>query len=259
MESRLLGTLLKAGRVLDLFTPEHPEWGVTEIADELDLPKSSVHALLTSLVAIRLMTRTDDGRFRLGWRMLEFGDTVLSSSEVFAATRQVMLELGDQLKQSVYLAILDGRHVLFASRLQGATALPAVLAEVGATLPPHASAAGKVLLAHESDDRINEVLDTFGLPRLTERTVTRREDLKADLAATRTRGFAISREEAARGLCCVAAPVLDANGRVIASLGVSVSPALFEFNQRQLIASVAGAARRASRENGWRPPTSARN
>lgn len=253
MESRLLGTLLKAGRVLDLFTPDAPEWGVTEVAQRLGIPKSSAHAVLASLLEIRLLQRTADGRFRLGWRMLEFGDTVLASSDVFAATRQVMIELGEQLKKSVYLAILDGRHVLFASRLQGTSAIPAALAEAATTLPPHASAAGKLLLAHERPERVAEIIDGYGLKKLTGRTVTSAEALKIELSACRERGYALSREEGIEGLCCVAAPIVDAEGKVIASLGVSVTPSQYGFSEKQLIAAVSGAARRASRENGWRP------
>lgn len=255
MDRRLLGTLLKAGRVLDLFTNEHPEWGVTDVAQALALPKSSAHALLASLEEIRLLQRTTDGRFKLGWRMLEFGNTALVSSDVFARTRQVMLDLGDQYKKSVYLAVLDGKHVLFVSRLQGADALPAAMAEFNETLPPHASAAGKLLLAHERDERlIDRALDGGAMRRFTSRTITSRAELKEELARSRELGYATSLEEGLRGLCCIAAPVRDENGKVIASIGVSTNSIQFQANKAQLIGAVTAAANRASRIHGWRAP-----
>src|ERR1700757_5332592 len=89
MRQRLLGSVLHAGAALDLFATEQHEWGTTEIAEALALPKSSAYALLASLAEIGLLERTPDRRFRLGHKLLGFGEAVLAGSEVFSATRDM--------------------------------------------------------------------------------------------------------------------------------------------------------------------------
>src|SRR5260370_29967480 len=101
---RLLGSVLHAGAALDLFTTEQHEWGTTEIAEALALPKSSAHALLASLTEIGLLERTPDRRFRLGHKLLGFGETVLAGSEVFNAMRNMLNELMRRLGPAVFLA-----------------------------------------------------------------------------------------------------------------------------------------------------------
>ena len=111
MRDRLIGSVLHAGAVLDLFSTEQQEWGTTEIADALALSKSSVHALVATLAGIGLLERTPDRRFRLGHKLLEFGETVLAGSEVFNATRDMLTELMQRLGRTVYLAVRNGEHV----------------------------------------------------------------------------------------------------------------------------------------------------
>jgi predicted transcriptional regulator len=122
---RLLGSVLHAGAALDLFTTEQHEWGTTEIAEALALPKSSAHALLASLTEIGLLERTPDRRFRLGHKLLGFGETVLAGSEVFNAMRNMLSELMQRLGRSVYLAVRDGQHVVYINRMQGPSSVPA--------------------------------------------------------------------------------------------------------------------------------------
>src|SRR5260370_28688731 len=112
MRYRLLGSVLHAGAALDLFATEQHEWGTTEIAEALALHKFSAHALLASLTEIGLLERTPDRRFRLGHKLLGFGETVLAGSEVFNAMRNMLNELMQQRGRSVYLARRDWQHVV---------------------------------------------------------------------------------------------------------------------------------------------------
>lgn len=252
MKKRLLGSVLHAGAVLELFNPTRNEWGVTEIAGALGLPKSSVHALVASLLEIGLLERSDNRRVRLGHKLLGFSETVLSGSEVFNSMRDLLNELMTRFGRSVYLAVKDGDHVVYINRLQGSSAVPASLGSAGPTLPVHASAAGKVLLAHQPKHEARRILDSRGLPRLTQKTITSEEALAADLAAVRAQGFALSEGEYVSGLYCVAAPVLNAENQVVAAIGFGATAADFDMNKDTLIKEAMRAAQRASREQGWR-------
>jgi predicted transcriptional regulator len=125
------------GAALDLFAMEQHEWGTTEIAEALALPKSSAHALLASLTEIGLLERTPDRRFRLGHKLLGFGETVLAGSEVFNAIRDMLNELIQRLGRSVNLAVRDSQRVVYINRMQGPSSVPASLGSAEPTLPMH--------------------------------------------------------------------------------------------------------------------------
>jgi IclR family transcriptional regulator, KDG regulon repressor len=253
MRDRLIGSVLHAGAVLDLFSTEQQEWGTTEIADALALSKSSVHALVASLAEIGLLERTPDRRFRLGHKLLGFGGTVLAGSEVFNAMRDMLTELMQRLGRTVYLAVRNGQHVVYINRLQGSSSVPASLASAGSTLPMHASAAGKILLAHASEPQTRRIVADLRLEQLTRKTITSEGALLTELKAVRHQGYALSQCEYVSSLYCVAAPIHSHDNEVIAAIGIGATAADFDMNKGKLVRDVMHAAQRASREQGWRP------
>ena len=257
MRQRLLGSVLHAGAALDLFATEQHEWGTTEIAEALALPKSSAHALLASLTEIGLLERTPDRRFRLGHKLLGFGETVLAASEIFNAMRDMLNELMQRLGRSVYLAVRDGQHVVYINRMQGPSSVPASLGSAGPTLPMHASAAGKILLAHAPEAQMRRILDGRRLEQLTRRTITNEGDLVAELKAVRQQGYALSEGEYVSELYCVAAPIHNRDTEVVAAIGIGATAADFEMNREKMVREVMRAAQIASREQGWRPSRTA--
>lgn len=253
MRQRLLGSVLHAGAVLDLFTAERQEWGISEIAEALGLSKSSVHALIASLVEIGLLERMTNRRVRLGHKLLGFSETVLAGSDVFNSMRDMLNELMTRLGRSVYLAVRDGKRVIYINRLQGSSAVPALLGSAGATLPMHASAAGKMLLAHQPESKIRSILDDQGLERLTRKTLTSESVLAAELKSVRDHGYALSQGEYIADLFCVAAPVRNYENEVVAAIGIGATEDDFEMNRTAMIREVMRAAQLASKEQGWRP------
>jgi IclR family KDG regulon transcriptional repressor len=253
MRQRLLGSVLHAGAALDLFGTEQNEWGTTEIAEALALSKSSAHALLASLTQIGLLERTPDRRFRLGHKLLGFGQTVLAGSEVFNAMRDTLSELMLRLGRSVYLAVRDGQHALYINRMLGPSSVPASLGNAGPTLPMHASAAGKILLAHAPEAQVRRILDNRRLEQLTRKTITSESALVAELKMVRQQGYASSEGEYVSELYCLAAPVYNRDTEVVAAIGIGATATDFEMNKHQMVQEVMRAAQLASRKQGWNP------
>jgi DNA-binding IclR family transcriptional regulator len=241
-EIALLGTVGKAGRVLDLFTTRNPEWGVTEVAEALDLPRSSAHDLLATLAATGLLCHAAGNRYRLGWKVVALGRTLLATSGVRAHAQPVMRALVDRLGATVHLATLDDGEVLYIDKLAPRGAPPVSVSAIGTRLPPHCSAVGKVLLAHAP----HAALDRCGMRAFTERTITSVDALALELEAIRARGTARDRGEILDGVCCHAAPVME-GGRVVAALSVSVPPRADERFAARYAETVRAAATRVSR------------
>jgi IclR family transcriptional regulator, KDG regulon repressor len=218
----MVNSVGKAGRVLELFSGEAPEWGVREAANRLSMPRSTAHEMLTSLTDIGLLRRTERGRYRLDAKVLALSQAYLESSEVRVRARTTVRAVAGRFGVTVHLAALSKDSVIYLDKVRGHDSDPVALSGVGRRLPPHCSAVGKVLLAHIPSGRAVETLESTGMPRYTRRTITSLPGLLDELEGVRARGFAEDREEAVDGLTCFAAPILDADRRVSAAISISI-------------------------------------
>lgn len=247
----MLQTVQRAAQVLRLFTPEQPEWGVTEVAAALGLPKSGAHSLLSTLASEGLLQRTLGGRYRLGWSLFEHSQTLLETTDFLLIARRMMEQLVAGWGETTHLAVLVDGQVLYVEKLQGDRALEIVLSQVGKRLPAHCSGVGKVLLAHRPWEEVLAIVERQGLPAFTPNTITTIDRLQVELEEVRLQGFAYDQEEVMVGLCCVAAPIRDESGQVIAAMSLSVPAYRFYPYRQRLTTAVIEAARHVSTQLGY--------
>lgn len=242
----MLLTIKSAGRVLDLYTVDQPEWGVTETARALGLTRSKAHALLASLAAIGILRRVPGGRYRVGWRTLALSRIVSVTTERRAPALHAGRRLVHTFGETVHIATLDGGRVLYVDRVTAPDSLRLATTTRGSAMPAHCSGLGKVLLAGLDDDEADDTLSRQGLPALTPTTITDSGALRHTLGEVRRRGYACDRDEALTGVSCVAAPVRDAGGRTVAALSISAPSERLSRREDELRRAVVGAARAAS-------------
>lgn len=243
----MVQTVRKIAEILDLFSAENPEWGVSEVARELHIPKSTAHALMDSLADQRLLQRTDKGRYQLGWRLFELGQTLLDATQIRIAARAVMQDLVNRLGETVHLATLDGIQAVYIERLPRVPGGRGIAARKGDRRPAYRSAVGKVLLAYREWDDLMPLLRHQGLYAMTENTIIGLEALHTELQETRRRGYGYDIEETAIGVCCIAAPIFNDRNKVIAAVSLVVPPARFEAYGSTYHGAIMEAARRISR------------
>lgn len=243
----MVQTVQKVTRILELFSAEDPEWGVSEVGRALEIPKSTAFELMNSLADQGLLRRTGRGRYRLGWRLFDFGQALLDAAQYHMEARKAMQELAEVWGEASHLAILDGVQVLYIEKLQPTRAARAPASpRIGARLPAHCSGVGKVLLAHHEWDEVFPMLELQGMPALTPNTFTNSEELAEELEGIRERGYGYEDEEAVVGLCCVAAPIYDAQDRVIAAMSLSMPAFAFRDGKKKYAMAVLEATRRIS-------------
>jgi DNA-binding IclR family transcriptional regulator len=239
----MLGTVTKAGRVLDLFTPAEPEWGVGEVAERLGIPKSSAHGLLATLCGIGLV-RNVAGRYRLGWRIVELNRTLYKTTGLLNGTDTVLRQLAEQVGATVELAALRHHDVAVLDRVVGAS-MRANDNRVGHRATAN-SACGKVLLAHAGTRAIGRFVDEVTLVPQTSHSITEESKFRSELNAVRLRGLAYDMEESSSGLCSVAAPIRDAEGTVHLAIGLTLPALSFRRDRELLGKSVQRSAARIS-------------
>ena len=225
--------------------------GVTEIAAELGVHKSTASRLLAALDRRDLVAQDSArGRFRRGVGIVRLAGAVGRGLDVVRESRPVCQALAGRVGETVNIAILSGRDALYLDQVAG----PAALSPhnwAGQRIPLHATSDGKVLLAYLPAAQAQECL-AAPLPRFTEHTITDVGELAKILAEVRQRGYATAVEELEAGLTAVAAPVRTFEGRVIASISAS-GPSFRIPPDRiaELAESVRLAAAEISRRLGW--------
>lgn len=249
----MLGTFEKARAVLDLYSTERPEWGVSEVARRLALSKSTAHVLLTSLAQMGLLHRTLAGRYRLGFGLLALSEVLLANTPWREVAREEMTRLAGAFGEPVHLAAFDGGQIVNVAGLEGRLAGGVAVPGVGAVLPAHASAGGKVLLAHRPREVVEAVTGASGLERLTDRTLGTPEALAEALERVRAQGYAWEVGERHPDVCAVAAPVRNHNGEVIAAVSLSVPAARFGPRAQPLTEALIHACAQISSRIGYQP------
>jgi IclR family KDG regulon transcriptional repressor len=210
----------RAVSILNAFSMDDPELGVTELADRLGLHKSTVHRFMVNLDAAGLVERNGrTGRYRLGLHVFELGALVMQQMNLWDEALPFLEGLVHDTGETGHLAVLDGGEAIYIERVEARRALR-VPSAIGRGYPAHATNLGKVLLADLSRERVEAIIAERGLAAYTSQTITDPAELEADLELIRRRGYAVDNEEYDEGLRCIGAPVRDHSGHVVAALGI---------------------------------------
>lgn len=245
----------RALAILSLYSREKLEWGITEISQELQLPKSTIHGLVKTLEKERFLFLAENGKYRLGMRVFELGMAFSGNIKLTTAAEPIIKELTDKYKQTVHMAIYAGRMaVLVVSARSGSSGVMAP--RVGAGISAYCTAMGKVLLAWQSEKVIEEYLQHENLLPITRNTITDSHQLREELETIRRQGFAIDRGEALLETGCIAAPVWGADGQIVAAMSISgpIEVVLHEHTLRNCSQDLMRATRTVSAVLGYRPP-----
>lgn len=252
----------RAVAILNAFTAEDHELGVTELAERLGLHKSTVHRFMVNLDAAGMVERNPrTGRYRLGMRIFELGGLVKQRMNLWDEALPFLESLVRDTGETGHLAVLDGGEAIYIERVEARRALR-VPSAIGRGYPAHATNLGKVLLADLEPGRLAEIVQERGLSAYTPHTIVDPTALELELAQIRERGFAVDNEEYDEGLRCIGAPVRDHSGNVVAALGIGgpvtrVTPARVEELSTLVMAAAAGLSRRlgAHQSEAYAPAT----
>jgi DNA-binding IclR family transcriptional regulator len=212
-------------RALDLlgaFDTAHRRMTLTELANRAGLPIATAHRLVAELVGWGALARRHDGAYEVGHRLWTLGLLAPVQGELREVAAPFLQDLYAATGDTVHLAVRDGNRALYVERLSGNASVP-VVSQVGGVLPLHATGVGKVLLAHAPPDVVRQVLGS--LTRETRHSVVQPGRMVRQLSEVRRRGYARTVEEMTLGACSVAVPVHDADGAVVAAVGV-VAPSV---------------------------------
>jgi len=240
-------TAVKAFAVLEKLAATDSPIGVTKIARALSLSKSSTHRVLATLTALGYARQGADGNYELTLKLWEQGAKVLNRTDLFRAARSHLVKLRNHTDETVHLAMLDRRSVIYVDKIESSHPIRE-FTRIGDRAPIHCTATGKVLVAFQRTE-----IPSGPYPVYTRSTIVNQKRFSAELTATRRQGYALNFGEYGASVNGLAAPVANGTGAVVAAVAISgpaerVKPATL----RTFLVPLLVATRRISRSLGCR-------
>lgn len=220
-DNKQVKSVARAARLLIALANAGKETSLTELSESLDLPASTVYRLAATLMVYHLVEQDAlTGKYKLGLEALHLANVVLQQLDFRKEAKPLMTRLADFTGETVNLSVLDGDEVVYIEKAEGSAALR-MLSRIGHRAPVHCTGAGKVLLSEMALDEVRGILRRTGLPRFTSNTIVTFEDFLRELEFARAHGYALDREECEEGASCVAAPIRNHRGKIVAAVSIS--------------------------------------
>jgi DNA-binding IclR family transcriptional regulator len=237
--------------LLQLFS--RSPYGLTakQVACLSQLPVSTVHRFLVNLERAHFLNCGADGIYHLGTACFAVGQAALGQLDIRRLSFAYLQELNHQTRETIHLTVRHGTSAVYVEKLDSPEPLR-IHSRIGASVPLYCTAVGKIMLAHMPKDEQDSILCAIELKRLTPNTVGSLQELRAELHRVRKNGYACDMEEHELHIRCIAAPIRDHNGAVLASLSITAPAVRMPVNRlRQLAPLVQDSGFKISRELGY--------
>ena len=237
----------KAFAILRAISSSKEGQGVSELAKDLKMAKSTVHGMTSALEELGAVMRDPlTKKYKLGFTLLEIGRSAYSQIDLKTSARPVMEELMEKTRTSVFLGILNWDHVSILDIAESNQDLK-ITAPVGSTIPMFAGAVGKVFLASMDEDQAAKIVGSKGLPRFTENSIVDAKLYLKELTIVREKGYAVDDEEYILGVRAVASPLMGLGQLRSAIWAVGFKASLDDKKMNTLAAETHTAAKTISR------------
>ncbi len=207
--------------LLDALAANPDASSLKQLAQATELHPSTAHRILGAMTTARFVERQDAGTYRLGIRLLELGNLVKSRINLREVAQPFMQRLHEQIGEAINLGIRHDDEIIYIDRTSSGRSLVRVVYLVGGRAPLHITSVGKLFLAADDAQKVRDYAKRTGLPGKTPHSLTTPLALEKELDKIRRHGIAYDDEEAELGLKCVAAPIRDDEGQVVAGISVS--------------------------------------
>ncbi len=221
-EKRPQDSSLKAIDILEVLkSAGHNGMGITAIAEAAGLNKSTVHRIILALTKRDYAIRNDETKkYKLGFKMSQFGGALLDSLDVRTIANPYLVELGRTVGETIHLVQLDGNQGVYIDKIDSPHSV-GLQSFIGKRVMLHCNASGKVMLAYMDITKREQILNEAGMPRRTPRTITERDALEEELHTIKELGYAWNKSEDRDDVVSIAAPVLDSKHNLVCAVAVA--------------------------------------
>ncbi|MDG6895721.1 DNA-binding transcriptional regulator KdgR [Volucribacter amazonae] len=226
-----VAAVLKVFNILDILA-EQKEIGITDLATKLMMSKSTTYRFLQTMKNLGFVQQTDDTeKYGLTLKLFELGSKALEYTDLIELAHQAMNQIAKQTNETLHLGTLDGQEIIYLHKIDSNYNLR-MYSRIGRRNPAYSTAIGKILLSQYSNQEVADKLKGVEFIPHTAHTLTNMTQLQQELEQVRLQHYAMDNEEQEQGLKCIAVPIYDRFGSIIA--GISISLPTVRFDQAQL-------------------------
>lgn len=253
MRELMINSVHKAIRILRLFSASEPRLTLAQVSTRLEIPKSTAHNLLTTLIAEGFVEKVRHDQYALGTGMLPLSQAIRVNVEVRDPAAPMLRQLADASRESAYLTVRDGNYALYIYAVESPQRLIARTA-IGDRVHMHCTSVGKAILSGMTDDELQAVVEQAGMPVFTQSTISDLDVLRGELETIRRQGYVLDRSEHEEGVYCVGAAIFNSERHVLGACSVSgVDPEIVGHRCPELSRLVVNTAQQISRLMGYVP------
>lgn len=251
-QSKSIQVLNRCFMILEAIAANQGEASLATLGKMLPIPHSTIHRILASLVQLGYVEQNQqNGYYRLGLKILTLSNTILEKLDLRKVGKKYLKELMQETGETANLVVLDGDEVVYIEKVESNAAVR-FFSLIGRRAPVHTTGAGKILLSEMAQPDIIDILQRRGMPKLTSHSITSLPKFLDELAKVRKQGFALDDEECEIGARCIAAPVRNHKGRIIAAVSISAPVSRFSLERvKELTPIVKEIALKLSKELGF--------
>lgn len=214
-----LSSVRNALRMLKAFSMDEPEKSVSELAETLNINKSTVSRTMATLASEGFVYKDPDtNKYRLGLSIISLSGIINNNTDIFNESQPVLNRLVESCGETAHISVLDNDEIIYLQKVECNHPVR-ILTHVGKRNPAYCTSSGKVLLAFSDDDIVERVI-AKGLKKFTKHTITNPTKLREHLQEIRVKGYAHSLEEFNEGVSSIATPIYDYTGKVVSALSV---------------------------------------
>lgn len=225
----------KALLIVRLLAKKGRDMKLTEISDELDINKSTLHGLISTLKFHGFIDQDEQTqKYRLGLFLIELGDTASKSLDIISITSPIIEKVSNELQETVHVAKLDNFEIVYIDKKESNQSMR-IYTSIGSRNPSYCTGVGKAMLSYLDDEELNKILPDK-MESFTPNTITDKQEFINELKIIKEKGYAYDNEEYSIGLKCVAAPIFNHEGKVL--YGISVSGPSVRMTEEKIEESI---------------------
>jgi DNA-binding IclR family transcriptional regulator len=194
---------------------------ITRLSEQVGLTKSTIHRLLATLSSMNYVVKDEEtDKYKLGLQVLFLSRNLLNNSDIVAVSKPFLEKLSQEVNETVHLCIEDRGEVVYIDKIESTQTIR-MYSRVGSRAPMYCTGVGKILLSDKNPDVFEEIVSKINFIPKTPSTITSKEQFIEEIEKVKSQGYALDNAENEIVLRCIAAPIFDHKGKIIASFSIS--------------------------------------
>jgi len=220
-EKGIVQSIDRALSILEVLSDYSEGLGVTEISEQVNLHKSTVYRLLTTLIYKGYVVQdAETNKYGITLKLFELGSKKVESMDLLSVSKEYTKKLMESVNEVVHLVVREGNEIVYIDKVEANNTIM-MASTIGKRSPMYCTSVGKAILAHLPEKKVKEIWDNSKIVKYTDYTITDFEELKTELEDIRQKGYAVDNEENEIGVRCIGVPIFNRHGKVEAAISIS--------------------------------------